>query len=85
MTTVNFEKVSLTAIKSCKCKGCGKTIRRQKKFYQTINPFNKNKDGRVKTRKEILKELKERIATWNLQDEWHEKCLISDNAKGSWE
>lgn len=42
----------------------GKRKRKQKKFSQTINPFNKNKDGLPKTKKEILIELKDRIEKW---------------------
>lgn len=38
--------------------------RRQRTFSQTINPFNKNKNGKVKTRGEIHLELHKEADAW---------------------
>ena len=42
----------------------GKRKRKTKKFWQTISPFNKNKDGSIKHPKEILAELEVEAAAW---------------------
>jgi hypothetical protein len=43
-------------------------------FEQTINPWNKNKDGNPKTYSEIIVELDEKANNWK-PDFTHEKCL----------
>lgn len=40
--TERFEPVKLTATKNLPCPGCGKKLRRQRTFEQTISPFNSN-------------------------------------------
>ncbi|WP_216674650.1 hypothetical protein, partial [Enterobacter hormaechei] len=57
ITTTRFDEVSTFAEKSGKCDVCGKACKRREKFYQTLNPFNKNPDGSVKTHQEIRKEI----------------------------
>ncbi|MDO6489280.1 hypothetical protein Q4503_16415 [Colwellia sp. 6_MG-2023] len=58
----NFTEVSIKGVK--KWKEDGKNKQKTKKFFQTLNPYNRNSDGDIKTRAEILKEItKER-------DEW---------------
>ncbi|MDR3464207.1 MAG: hypothetical protein P4L76_18035 [Beijerinckiaceae bacterium] len=42
----------------------GKKRRRQKTFYQTVNPFNKNADGSVKTRAEVYVAVKAEAHAW---------------------
>ena len=42
----------------------GKKHQQTKKFYQTINPFNINADGSVKTGAEIWKEILAERAAW---------------------
>lgn len=58
-----FSDIKLTAVKTYRC-SCGKRCRRQKKFYQTLNPFNKNKDGSVKTERDIIREERAKIEVW---------------------
>lgn len=60
---VNFNEVSITRTKSRKC-GCGKRRTRTQKFFQTINPFNRTKDGVVKTREDIYRELEAEAYEW---------------------
>ena len=42
----------------------GKKRRRQKTFYQTVNPFNKNADGSVKTRAEVYAAVRAEARAW---------------------
>lgn len=59
-----FNEVSMTVEKRGKC-GCGKYRVRRQKFWQTLNPFNKTKDGYVKTRADIMPELLAQAEAWN--------------------
>jgi hypothetical protein len=43
---------------------CGKLLRRQKTFQQTINPFNKNPDGTQKTGWEVLASVRRDADAW---------------------
>ncbi|GKV89323.1 hypothetical protein [Pectobacterium carotovorum] len=72
--TTRYEEVATVAEKSGKCVVCGKACKRREKFYQTLNPFNKNKDGSVKSYAQILSEIKERAAAWKLEPIFHAKC-----------
>jgi hypothetical protein len=69
-----FSKVSLTGKKRVKCSQCSKTVVRQKQFYQTLNPFNKTKNGNMKTRNDIIVELKDELAQWCMLPEICNKC-----------
>ena len=61
-TRIKFETVKRTARKTVIVDG--KKRKRQKTFEQTINPFNKNPDGSVKTRADIIKELNSECRKW---------------------
>lgn len=63
MTTTYYRDVKQYATKRGLC-GCGKTRERTKLFYQTLNPFNRNVAGNVKTAGEIRTELIDEIAAW---------------------
>lgn len=77
MAKVTFSKVSLADSKYVECAGgCGRKLRRKKTFYQTLNPFNLNKDGEKKTRAEIYAELREEIAEWKNQPETCRDCRV---------
>lgn len=62
--TTTYQEVSLRAEKSGKCITCGKRRKRARKFWQTLNPFNKNPDGAVKSAADIIEELKPKIRAW---------------------
>ena len=64
VTRTTFEEVKHYATKRVKCSNCNKTVRRQKTFSQTLNPFNKNKDGSLKNRLQIKDELVEEASKW---------------------
>lgn len=71
-TVYTYEVVPRLVHKTFRCTVCGRPGRRQRTFRQTINPFNKNAEGQVKTRAEIQEELKAQAATWN--PTVHERC-----------
>ena len=73
---VNFQEVSLVATKSGVCNVCGKQCKRSQKFWETINPFNLNAQGFVKTREEIRDELSEKVAEWQKSPAMHKKCEV---------
>lgn len=75
-TTWRFEVVKHLAVKTFRCPTCGRPGRRQRTFRQTINPFNKNADGQVKTRAEIMVELKVQAAEWERTPTLHEGCEL---------
>lgn len=76
MPTYRFEEVTHRATKRVPCDGCGKTLSRTRTFMQTLNPFNKNIDGTVKTRQDIRDELRTQAAAWTAETtgERHAKC-----------
>lgn len=70
--TIIFQEVKVKGSKKCKCT-CGKRVSRSKTFSQTINPWNKNKEGNPKSFGEIQEELS------NERNEWmNEKELCSN-------
>lgn len=69
-----FEEVKLYGRKSGKCSVCGKTCVRIQKFSQTLNPFNKNKKGEVKTWQEIKTELQDQLVEWRSKPPIHSRC-----------
>ncbi|WP_055566008.1 hypothetical protein [Streptomyces atriruber] len=74
MPTYTFEKVELYGEKRVKCTVCGKAMKRRTTVYQTLNPFNKTDDGKVKSRSQILAELRVKLDAWRGQAETHAKC-----------
>lgn len=63
-TQVNFKECKITArAKTPDGKRCQKT------FSATVNPFNKNDDGTVKTERDVYDELIRRGEAWKLQIE----------------
>jgi hypothetical protein len=74
MTTIRFDEVSRTGVKAVPCESCGKKLRRQTTFTNTISPFNVNADGRPRTRSEIWDHLGEMVADWKRLPAWHEAC-----------
>lgn len=75
-TTYKFDKVTWTGHQYGDCQGCNKRyVRRQKTFFQTMSPFNKNKEtGRPKTYGEVQKEVRAKALEWGAQRPWCTKC-----------
>lgn len=71
---VIFDEVSLHGEKTVKCAGCGKRIKRRKKFWQTLNPFNRHPDGLPKTQEDIMAELQQEREEWQRQPELCSRC-----------
>lgn len=74
MPTYRFQEVPLYGTKNVPCSGCGKKLRRQRKFFQTLNPFNKAADGSPKTVTQINAELTEQIKQWKQEPETCSNC-----------
>lgn len=78
MTTVTFNEVVVHGEKSVKCAGgCGRRLKRSKKFWQTLSPFNKNAAGELKTREEIYEELRAERDTWLSESETCSHCTAT--------
>lgn len=60
-----FQKVKFQTHRTGTCSVCGKRWKRSKTFSQTLNPFNRNAQGEVKTYSEIFEELREEARMWN--------------------
>lgn len=75
MPTYRFQEIPLTAKKNVTCAGaCGKKVRRQRTFSQTLSPFNKTPDGRVKDILQIYRELNEKAEAWQAEPETCTRC-----------
>lgn len=72
LTHTVFEKVRLVGRKRVACAepGCPRKVTRTKTFWATLNPFNKNPDGSVRNREELLVYLDGKRATWLVEPEW---------------
>jgi hypothetical protein len=73
-TRHTFEEVKLTVKATAPCGKCGKKCTRTKVFSQTLNPFNTNPDGSVKTRDQIMDELRPKAAHYRGGPIYHVKC-----------
>lgn len=71
-TTNRFDVVKITATFKWTDRA-GKRRQRSKQFMQTINPYNRDSDGNVKTRGVILKELEGAAKLWTLRQENEER------------
>jgi hypothetical protein len=75
MPTYRFQEVPLYATKTVPCAGdCGRKLRRQRKFSQTLNPFNKDSEGRPKTTQQIYAELSAEAKEWEAEPETCRHC-----------
>jgi hypothetical protein len=76
MRTVHtvFEQVAVYGRNIGKC-GCGRQREHQRRFYQTLNPWNCNATGVPKTRDEILAELRVTLDAWRREPITCARCL----------
>ena len=65
-----YERIKHRVKRAGKCL-CGKRVVMVSVFEQTINPFNKNEKGEIKTRDEIWKELKAEGDKWKSEPAHH--------------
>lgn len=83
MYTDAYGEVKRQFARNNPCPDCGKKVRRQRTFSQTINPWNKTGEGadrHVKTRDEIWDELAASGAKWQAEPETCSKCEASAEA-----
>lgn len=64
LTSHSFNEVALPYTRSGLCSVCGKKRSRSRKFWQTMNPFNKDASGAVKDRRAIQAELRAECDAW---------------------
>lgn len=62
MPSYRFVEVTARATKSLTCLDCGKRRRRQTTFMNTVNPFNTNEDGSVRTYAQVLERVRAQAA-----------------------
>lgn len=78
--TEYYQEVKLPVSKSGKCH-CGKRLSRKTTLMQTLSPFNKNKDGSLKDRSQIIEELKIEAEDWKKEPCRHSGMEWSDMPK----
>ena len=61
---ITFPEVHATGIAFTRCLNCGKRVRRQRTFKQTVSPFNQHTDGRKKTYAEVLDSVNKEARAW---------------------
>ena len=55
MTRINFSEISYGGPRKTFCRVCGRKLTRVVRESMTVNPWNKNPDGSVRTREEVAK------------------------------
>lgn len=70
--TTTYDRITHRSRKSFTCTVCGKRGVRSTTFGQTVNPFNRDKDGLLKTVSQIESELEARARAWH--PTMHERC-----------
>lgn len=72
---VTFPRIERYGFKHVYCAtACGKRVKLQRTFWQTLSPFNKNGDGSVKTVADIYAELKIEQQAWKEKLEYCVTC-----------
>lgn len=71
--TITFEVVKFRRSVVGRCPRCNARVVRTRTFEQTVNPFNRNDDGSVKTRPEVLASVKILAEVWS-PDFTHDAC-----------
>lgn len=81
-TTYHFDGPSITEVRGGKCPTCGKPVTRRQTFSGTVNPFNKNPDGSVKTWDQVRAVVKARAKAWAPGPEVfeHQRCYDARHA-----
>ena len=73
MNTINFRVLKLKASKVFICGNCGKKVKKQITIEESLNPYNKNKNGTIKSMSDINESLEEMASMWKLKQGEH-KC-----------
>lgn len=74
--TTTYDRVKATAKREVTCPGCHGKRTIQRTFYQTVNPFNKNEDGTIKTYRQVWRSVTDEAKAWVPEgiSLWHDKC-----------
>lgn len=74
--TTTYDRLKAQAQRKVTCPGCGKSRVIRRTFYQTVNPFNRNDDGTVKTYLQVQNSVRQEAADWEPghRDLYHETC-----------
>ena len=83
MTTYVYQQVKHTAKRRVTCEECGLKFNRQRTFTQTVNPFNKNPDGSVKTFMEVMAAVRVKAALWEADPDCGNHEVEIDPAGGA--
>lgn len=77
MSIYRYDRIEARGFKRGQCAVCGKGAERSRVFGQTLNPFNKNADGSVKTAAEIRREVNSEALAWqNDEPVVHARCEV---------
>ncbi|QDP45501.1 hypothetical protein SEA_FUZZBUSTER_17 [Microbacterium phage FuzzBuster] len=71
--TTRFDEVTRRRVVQGKCSVCGKRTTRTLAVTNTVNPFNKNADGTIKTRDEVAADVSRQLGEM-VADFDHAKC-----------
>lgn len=71
--TYVYDKITATRRRSGKCPECGRRTARSHTETMTVNPFNKNPDGSVRTPAEVRLAVEAKADAW-VPDFRHEVC-----------
>lgn len=65
MTThYRFEEVKACRTVKTFCRKCKKKLKRSGTEWSTLNPFNKNPDGSLRTREQVWRDVDAKIQKW---------------------
>ena len=79
---ITFNEVAVRATKRWTDPVTGKRRQQTRKFYQTINPFNKGTDGLPKSREQIIQEITAERDEW-LAQTGTDNVLTTENNNGT--
>ena len=71
--THNFPEIVARRTKSGSCPVCGKRVRRSQTFSETVNPFNRNEGGTLKSPAEVRVSVNKEADAW-VPDFTHARC-----------
>ena len=72
---INFDETcKLYGTKKGICEKCGKRAMRQITIEHTVNPYNRNIDGTVKTKDQVYADVLAELKKWESAPIYHAKC-----------
>ena len=71
--TYTYDKIKHTERRNGTCPVCGKRVQRSTTFMETVNPYNRNEDGTVKSAQEVRESVRAKGKAWE-PDFTHENC-----------